>query len=202
MTTIEILELIFKLVKRVKKPIVKIFPDGKVIGTDEQFASLNFLEDDTMGILPCPFIIFTKDITAFMRDVSKDYSYHNPKFDCPYLFTTNTGLVLENHIDLNYNIDELYNRVMSQVLTQPILFDEDNFNNDDIFSLKVSDGAKMYQIKNYLMSSFNSIHPVTKTDKVELIIRDYDQYSYTGQFIITKKKENYKLHEILRFRKL
>ena len=35
------LEYIFTLVKQVKKPLVKIYPNGTIIGTDEQFASLN-----------------------------------------------------------------------------------------------------------------------------------------------------------------
>ena len=56
--------------------------------------------------------------------------------------------------------------------------------------------------KKFLMTSFNAIHPSTKTEKVDLIIRDSDIYSYTAEFIIHKKKENYDLHEILRFRKL
>ena len=74
----DLLEYIFTLVKRVKKPIVKIFPDGRVIGTDEQFSSLNMVLDysGNMGVdIPCPFIIDTKEITAFMREVSKDYEY-------------------------------------------------------------------------------------------------------------------------------
>lgn len=209
----DLLEQLFALVKYVKKPIVKIFPDGRVIGTDEQFASLNMVLDfSIMGsdLFPCPFIIDTKEITAFMREVNKDYDYYKPLFEMPYKFITTCKkdvLELENHIEMNYKIDELYNRVISQELSKPILYTEENFQNSvpEMFSLKASDGAKMYTFgidKQFLMSSFNAIHPATKSDKVDLIIRDSDIYSYTAEFIIHKKKENYSLHEILRFRKL
>lgn len=210
----DLLEYIFMCVKRVKKPIVKIFPDGRVIGTDEQFASLNMILDysNNMGVdvIPCPFIIDTKEITAFMREVSKDYNYYKPVLDYPHSFITTCKkdkLVLENHIELNYKIDELYNRVMSKEFNKPIIYTEENIQNEysEMFSLKASDGAKMYNIgidKNFLMSSFNAIHPATKSDKIDLVIRDSDIYSYVAQFIIHKKKENYSLIELLRFRKL
>lgn len=202
----EIIDDIFTLVKRVKKPIVKIYPDGKVVGTDEQFASLNVVFfDNNEYVIPCPLILFTKDITAFMREV-------NPKYCLliyPYTIATTIPrgqiLTLDNHVELSNQIDDLYNRVLSQELTKPILYKEQDFQNSnpEMFSLKVSDGAKMYNIdKQFLMSSFNAIHPATKTDKIDLVIRDSDPYSYTAEFMIHKKKENYTLHEILRFRKL
>ena len=200
------LEHLFDIVKKVKKPIVKIFPDGRAIGTDEQFASLNIIVDHANSDqYALPFIFITKEITAFMK---QDY-YNNLTFD-NFSFMIKSGIdiiTLDNHIELNYKIDELYNRVMSQELTKPILYVEEYFNQSipEMFSLKSSDGARMYSFgvdKKFLMSSFNSIHPSTKTDKVDLIIRDSDYYSYTAEFIIYKKKANYELHEILRFRKL
>ena len=208
MTYIDMLEYIFTLVKRIKKPIVKIFPDGRVIGTDEQFASLNIIMDGMDINLSCPFIIDTKEITAFIREVSKDYNYYKPILDFPFRFITTCKkdvLILENHIELNYKFDELYNKVISQELCKPIVYTSDNIQeiNPEMFSLKSSDGAKMYNIdERFLMSSFNAIHPSTKSDKVTLIIRDSDIYSFTAEFIIYKKKDNYTLHEILRFRKL
>jgi hypothetical protein len=199
------------MVKYVKKPIVKIFPDGRVIGTDETFSSLNMVLDfSVMGsdIFPCPFIFDSREITAFMREINKDYDFYNPLFEFPYKFrTTNRKDILElyNHVEMNYRIDELYNRVISQELTKPILYRDENIQSSvpEMFSLKSSDGAKMFNInKHFLMTSFNAIHPASKSDKVNLVIRDSDMYSYTAEFMIYKKKENYTLHEILRFRKL
>ena len=208
MINVEMLEYIFTMVKRIKKPIVKIFPNGVVIGTDEQFATLNIITSEVGMELPCPFVIDTKEITAFMREVSKDYEYYKPVLDFPHRFITTCKkdlLILNNHIEMNYRIDELYNRVISQELCKPTIHVIENIQETipEMISLKSSDGAKMYNIdKGILMSSFNAIHPATKTDKVTVVIRDSDIYSYTAEFIIHKKKDNYQLHEILRFRKL
>lgn len=211
---IELLEYILTCVKRVKKPIVKIFPDGRVIGTDEQFASLNMILDycSTMcvDVIPCPFIIDTREINAFMRTVSRDYNYYKPVLDYPYGFKTTCkkdNLILENHIEMNYKIDELYNRVMSTEFNKPIIYEEKDIHNQypDMFSLKASDGAKMFSLgidRQFLMTSFNAIHPATKSDKVDLVIRNSDIYSYVVEFIIHKKKENYSLIELFRIRKL
>lgn len=207
---IELLETIFALVKRVKKPIVKIFPDGRIIGTDEQFASLNItsIELNEYGLFPCSFIIDTKEISAFMKEVSKDYEYYKPVFDYPFRFITTCKkdiLEIKNNIELNYKIDELYNKVISQELTKTPILIKENFQSEipEMFSLKTSDGARFYNVdERFLMTSFNAIHPVNKSDKVTLIIRDSDLYSYIAEFVIFKKKENYELHEILRFRKL
>ena len=43
----EEINYIFALVKQIKKPLVKIFPDGRVIGTDESFASLNIITNNS-----------------------------------------------------------------------------------------------------------------------------------------------------------
>lgn len=208
MINIDILEYIFTMVKRVKKPIVKIFTNGVVIGTDENFATLNMIVNETYMDLPCPFIIDTKEITAFMREVSKDYNYYKPVLDFPYRFITTSKrdlLILNSHMEFNYRIDELYNRILSQELLKPPVYIIENIQETipEMISLKSSDGAKMYNIdKEFLMTSFNAIHPATKSDIVKVIIRDCDIYSYTAEFIIYKKKDNYELHEIIRFRKL
>ena len=211
----ETLEYIFTLVKQVKKPLVKIYPDGRVIGTDEQFASLNILISDTMEYyIDIPYIIKSTEISAFIRELAK---LEDPE-DCKLVFTPYETIMkyngryitascsLPNHLELAFQFDELYNRVMS-TRDYPILYTEEEFQKTvpEMFSLKASDGAVMYSFgidKRFLMSSFNAIHPANKTDKVSLIIRDYDIYSYTAEFIIYKKKDNYQLHEFLRFRKL
>lgn len=201
----EMLENIFKLVKIVKKPLVKIYPDGRLIGTDEQFASLNMIimEDSPPG-LDIPYVFRSTEISAFMRIIGSNSC--KLSYD-PYEITINReNEILINHIELSYAFDELFNTViMSQ--EKPILYFEENFQNTipEMFALKVADGAKMYSFgidKRFLMTSFNAIHPANKTDKVNLTIRDYDEYSYTAEFVIYKKKDKYQLHEFLRFRKL
>jgi hypothetical protein len=214
----ETLECIFTLVKRVKKPLIKIYPDGRVIGTDEQFTSLNILEyDDIRYNIDIPYVIKTTEITPFMRELSKSEEYeftftpYEVTMRCKYTIkekdreTIVRGFeFLFNHMELSFQFDELYNKA-AHTMSYPILYTAEEFQktNPKMFFLKASDGAMMFGVDNrFLMSSFNSIHPANKTDKVTLIIRDYDIYSYTAEFIIYKKKDNYQLHEFLRFRKL
>lgn len=200
---LETLENIFKLVKYVKKPLIKIYPDGRVIGTDEQFASLNILEIDTNFNIDIPYVFRSTEISAFMRDITKiPGSLSFNQFEI-VLNAARETVVLINHLELNYKFDDLYNTVMISKNNQ-ILYNQDNVQeiSREMFDMKSSDGAKLFNVENFLMSSFNSIHPATKTDRVDLIIRDYDIYSFMGEFIIFKKKDKYELHEFLRFRKL
>lgn len=194
---------IFDLVKKTKKPIVKLYPDGRVVGTDLGFASLNTIIHNNISYnLPYPFIFINTEFSAFIREIQDS---NEPVIVDNYGIYFN-DVVLTNHLEMSFEIDDLYSRVIHN-MTNEILYSHTNFEQicDDMLSLKASDGAKLYSIgidKLYLMSSFNSIHPANKSDRVDLIIRDLDIYSYMAEFIIYKKKDNYKLHEFLRFRKL
>lgn len=200
---INTLEYIFDLVKKVKKPMVKIYPDGKVIGTDLSFASMNMIMGSDISYnITIPYIFISTELTAFMKFIQTN--------KLPVEYTKfgihNKEVTLNNHLEWNSEFDNLYDRVMSN-MTMPVLYKEEDFNKSipEMFTMKASDGAKLYSCgidKQYLMSSFNAIHPATKTDRVDLIIRDLDFYSYTAEFIIYKKKDNYQLHEFFRFRKL
>ena len=200
------LEYIFELVKWVKKPLVKIYPNGTIIGTDEQFASLNILLPESVNLeIDIPYVFRNTELSAFMRTLLNENGIL--KFT-PYEIITKIGrddyISVSNHLELSYNFDELYNKIISTE-NYKILYKEEDLQTSipEMFSMKVSDGAKMFNInKEFLMTSFNAIHPATKTDRVELIIRDCDIYSYIAEFIIHKKKLKYQLHEYIRFRKL
>lgn len=203
---INLLEYIFNLVKGVKKPIVKLYPDGRIIGTDLNFASMNMIiGSDISYNIDIPYIFISTELSAFIRYIQtkgidpKKIIYSKFDIKCD-------DIVLINHLEMNIHFDDLYDRVTSYI-NNKLLFKEENFNKviPEMFSLKTSDGSKMFKCginREYIMSSFNSIHPATKSDKVDLIIYDIDRYSYIAEFIIYKKKENYQLHEFLRFIKL
>ncbi len=202
----ETLETIFNIVKQVKKPLVKIYPDGRIIGTDEQFASLNVLVPESITYnIDIPYILRSTEMSSFMRDLLKENGklIFNPfeiTMEVKKYFSSN----LVNHIELSYQFDELYSKVID-TKNYNELYKEEQFQNSipEMFSLKSIDGDKMFIVdKRFIMTSFNAIHPANKSDTVDLIIRDYDYYSYTAEFIIYKKKDHYQLHEFLRFRKL
>lgn len=200
------LEYIFTLVKQVKKPLVKIYPNGTIIGTDEQFASLNILIPEIINYnIDIPYIFRTTEITAFMRDISDiQTNMIFSQYEIIMPLARGKSISLTNHLEINYKFDELYSKIADMQL-YPIIHRNDEFHksNFEMLSMKMSECSRMFIVdERFLMTSFNSIHPVTKSDKVELIIRDYDYYSYIGEFIIYRKKDKSRLHEFLRFRKL
>lgn len=207
------LEYIFTLVKQVKKPLVKIYPNGTIIGTDEQFASLNIFIPETVDYnIDIPYIFRTTEITAFMRDISiyetsmifSQYEIIMPLTKLGKYIDMSKSVILTNHLEFNYKFDDLYSKIVDMQL-YPILYRNDEFHksNYKMLSMKMAECSKMFNVdERFLMTSFNSIHPATKSDKVELIIRDYDYFSYIAEFIIYRKKDNSQLHEFLRFRKL
>ena len=207
------LEYIFTLVKQVKKPLVKIYPNGTIIGTDEQFASLNIYIPEIVNYnIDIPYIFRITEITAFMRDISiyetsmifSQYEIIMPLAKLGKYIDTTKSIILTNHLELNYKFDELYSKI-ADIQLHPIIYKNEEFHksNFDMLSMKLADCSRMFTVdERFLMTSFNSIHPATKADKVELVIRDYDYYSYIGEFIIYRKKDKSRLHEFLRFRKL
>ena len=205
---IEGLSIFESLCKFIKKPIIAVYPDGRVLGTDESFCSLNMIISDKIMSdiidynLEIPYIIICKEFTSFFKDALKDYN--SLLFNQYSIENRANNSSLVNNLHLNFDIERLYCKAMEHN-QYPIIYRQDDIQNinPDMFKMKASDGAKMYTIDGkYIMTSFNAIHPVNKSDKVDLIIRDYDYYSYYAEFIIYKKKEKYELHEFLRFMKL
>lgn len=209
----ETLEYIFTLVKQVKKPLVKIYPNGTIIGTDEQFASLNIYIPECVNCnLEIPYIFRTTEIAAFMRDIVElntamifsEYEIVMPLTKLGRFVDIAKSVILTNHLELNYRFDELYSKIID-LQSYPILHRDEDFQKykPEMLSMKMSECSRMFSVdERFIMTSFNSIHPVTKSDRVELIIRDYDYYSYIAEFIIYKKKDKSQLHEFFRFRKL
>lgn len=199
------LEYIFTLSKQVKKPLIKIYPNGVIIGADEQFASLNILIPEVSNYnIDIPHIFRSTELASFMRDVAALPDNAGLLFSQYEISIALNGITLHNHLELSYKFDDLYSKVID-LQCYPIIYTNSEFakDNAEMLFMKSSDCSKMFNVdEKYLMTSFNAIHPANKTDKVELILRDYDHYSYTAEFIIHKKKDKYQLHEFFRFRKL
>ena len=114
---------IFDLVKKAKKPIVKLYPDGRVVGTDLGFASLNTLDHNNVPYnLPYPFIFINTEFSAFMREIQDS---NKPVIVDNYGIYFN-DVVLTNHLEMSFEIDDLYGRVMHNI-TNEILYSHTNF---------------------------------------------------------------------------
>lgn len=195
----ELFEYIFTLFKSMKKPIVAVYPNGTIFGTDEQFASISVIYTDHINMSD-PYIFYMNELMLFMRNVSAQYNEEIifGKFE---LLCTDKKLsyMISNRLEL---LDQLFNlhAKLIDIKLKNVLSEQQNIQEQyyEMLSLKAADGAKMYNIDNFVMSSFNAIHPVNKSDKVDVIFREYDNYSYTAEFIIHKKQ--YDIHEFFRFR--
>ena len=203
------LDQVFKIVKQVKKPFAKIYPNGQIVGTDEQFASFNVLIMENFNLdINIPIVFNVTEFSAFMRELANNpneklvFTNYDINLYVPIKRNEYDIISLTNYIEIGFQIDDLLNKVMN-IQYDNILCKYENIHENfpDMFSMKVSDGAKMFHIDQFIMTSFNAIHPANKSDRVDLIIRDFDLYSYIAEFIIYKKKDKYQLHEYLRFRK-
>ena len=199
--TRELFEEFFKLAKSLKKPIVMWYTNGVIVGTDNQFASVSLIQMDICPSQPYIFYL-TAELSPFMKNISTIngdmiFTKHSIKYACPMV-----RFELKNRLELYENMCNLYNSAMVIIHQKNILSHQYNIQEKyyDMLSMKSSEGSKLYNLDGYMMSSFNAIHPVNKTDKVDVIIREHDEYSYTGEFIIHKKQ--YDIHEFLRFRYL
>ena len=174
-----------KMIKSLKQSNILI-SDDYICGSDEFFNIFS--------------IIYTDDIEDKFKNTSfilKDY------LDC----IKKTGdycpdEILKNYI-IYYNMMNLKTSCLSK--TNNILFSNDNirdYNNfNELLSLKKTNGMKFFKINSkFIMSTFNSIHPVNKSDTIALKIYDVDDISFLAEFIIDKKK--YKISEFIRFRYL
>lgn len=201
----ETLEYLFNIVKQLKKPLVAVYPNGLILGTDEQFASLNIIVSDNINLdIDNKYIFKMNEFNIFMRETAGNTLYFTP-YEIIYAGPVVTKEIsnLVNHFELDANFQNLYSAVIKSQ-DKPIIYEYENFQEvcPQMLSMKAADGAKQFIIDTFLMTSFNAIHPANKSDKVHLIIRECDIYSYYAEFIIYKKKANYQLHEYLRFRKI
>lgn len=201
---VEQLERIFRMVKLLKKSIVAVHPNGTILGTDEQYATVSelipFNEEDIVNV-QFPYIFTMTGLNSFMKLVAgcKDGTIVYTPSGIQIVMGNGYTQMLPIYFSVD-SMDYLYSRYAFSK-QMPILKEIEDFQGE-MLQMKLSDGARMFNIDNFLMTSFNAIHPVTKSDKVDVIIRDYDEFSYTGEFVINKKKQNCVIHELFRFRKL
>lgn len=201
----EQLETIFKLVKMPKKEIVAFYPNGLIFGTDINFASITeVISYNAFTPLSYPYEVDIKEFSSFMKTLStcKDGFVNYTPFEIQLVMGNGYKESLSMYFSVN-DMGRLY-QTYASVKLRPVMQRIPSANKDsileDMFKLKVSDGAKIYNIGEKLMTSFNSIHPVNKADTVDILIRDHDEISFTAEFVIIKK--DCELHELFRHRKI
>lgn len=205
----QFLDLI-KVAKKIKKPFIT-FQDECLLGTDETCASLSTISynTDKFNLFKLPnyknlkLTFYINDLLSWLKsfDIMDNHTLINS-----YGIIDPRTILLS---DTNYafQINQMFQRVqlymnyvgMKTLVDYPIRKDE-KF--EDILKLKSSDGSKFYNLENrYMMSTFSSIHPVTKTDKMTVSIYELDGgKTFLADFFIKKKEEE--IHEYIKYRNL
>ncbi|MDD3121912.1 MAG: hypothetical protein PHC62_00185 [Candidatus Izemoplasmatales bacterium] len=215
----EFLDLI-KLSKQMKKPIVKFQPH-KLIGIDEQFASITtyeineekfplFHEMKVNDNQPLELTVIINDLIAWIKKVDFDkvnivqwgFFYDEGKTYFP------------NDFDLMRAVNQLTSKVMNLTSCDPyisdmyskLIIDHYDLRGDDQFEellkLKTVDGSRMFHLLNqYMMSTFSTIHPLTKSDKISVSVYELEYgASFLAVFHIIKKGQL--MNEFIRYRNL
>lgn len=196
---------LFKLVKTMKKNIVYIQANGIAYGSDDFYNTLSmiiFERDYFMEDVFHSISFDVKKLTAFIRSAI-DFKIMEDCFEG--IDSKGNKLILFYDDSIQDNMLLLYRQVNSFISNQNIIYQNDNLKQDDEFvrsiSLKANDGSTLYKINNqFAMSTFITIHPINKTDKISLKLFHIDNESFLSEFTIAKK--THVIYEYIRYRYL
>ena len=204
----QFLELI-PIAKQMKKHIVT-FQDGRVLGTDETCASLSivYYDDEKFDLFKLPMFrglsltFILNDLIAYLKvNNIMDHYYEINQYGICYSRNN-----LDNQFGYSKVILDMEMRCRYYMTDSIHTIDGYNIREDQLFNqaleLKKKDGSTMYRLDNrYFMSTFSSIHPVTKSDKMTVDIFELsDMRSFLSKFTITKK--NCIIEEYIRYRNI
>ena len=180
-----------KMIKAMKQKNIYIGEDF-ICGSDDFYCTFSIIYSD------CIEDEFKN--TSFLLNDYLSYLKNNEK--CPDHILKNPSVL--------YNMKSLKSKCLSNIYNNKIIMDiedirqykpEKNYSFDELLKMKSADGMKFYILnQRIMMSTFNTIHPVNKSDKVSLKTYDMDQISFLSEFIIDKKK--FKIQEFIRYRYL
>ncbi len=180
--TILELKIIYELAKTLKCEIIKI-SNNCIYGTDCNFAHLKTIIDLDKLDIDLDIIFYIKDLA----DLLKNNEFINDSQSI-YIF---------NHLQIHYEFLDSFNKLIENVYFYSIHIPT-SYNNKDLKSnedfikineMKSADGIGLLKLSNdYILTMFTGMLPVNKNDKLELLIKDIDEYRYLTEFIIDKKK--------------
>ena len=184
---INILEYLFKISKEVKSPLVYI-KGNDLYGVDEQFVYLKHTKVDNIYGIDIAFV--SKDMNAFLKNVD----LNEIKFVGQNILYSSFDNTLEiNNTDMIMNIERMIMSInnMTSYCTNKLLVDNvrDIQEFEEIMAYKSADGAGIFRYDKYVMSIYNNLIPVKKSDKLELVIYDLNERSFLSNFNIKRKKQ-------------
>ena len=199
-----------KVAKKIKKPVVT-FQNGMIMGTDDSCATLSTITYDIekfnlFQITDYQNMRLTFHINELIAWL-KNFNIHDE-----YTLINDYGIIdpkciLLSEENFKIQMDQMFQRVQlymnfngRKTLENYPIREDELFEN--ALQLKSKEGSILYNLDNrYLMSTFSSIHPVTKSDKLLVSVYELDDgSSFLTDFVIKKKSEE--IHEYIRYRNL
>ena len=205
MTVLEAL----KIAKTMKRPIVYI-TDGYILGTDESFSVLSVITLNDFVDIPRAICGKLNDI---LFDPAKTAKFQNsePEMFFTYYDQVVPGIYVNTfeEFKLMTSITKLYERCSGMVRGKEPFTNIQKINTVDplfasVTSLSANDGMRYYTLSREMtlyLSTFITVHPITKTDIVNLMCFDVDKRSFIAKFEIIKKK-TLTIQEYVRYRYL
>lgn len=192
-----------KIAKSMKRSIMYI-TRNYILGADESFSTLSLvtLENDVIEDLSRDIAI-----SGFLTDDTREkFISSDPVHWFNYYEKVGEGVYIDRFPEAKYKVAilALYRKCTEFDNTSVPIFYNANVRLDNQFEqvneLKSADGMDYYRINNNTiqLSTFASLHPLTKTDKMSLECKQIDSYSFLAKFIIDKKK--YRIVEFIRYR--
>ena len=185
---------LIKIIRSMKKTF--IFIDKDIIyGTDVTYSTISIIYLPYNTNMTFAFSIL--ELTALLRNTKQ-------------LLILSDGVINESqqYILNNRDLEKIFRQKIQHLFlikNNKVLLHIEDLKEDECFktalTMKSTDKMMMCNINNtFLMSTFNSIHPVTKSDKISLNIYDNGIKSFLSEFIIDKKK--YCIYEYILYRYL
>lgn len=191
---------VLKIAKTMKRSNILV-TNNFICGSDDDFATLSVI------IIESNVNSFATNMRSFI-DKNKDGKWINENST---LFFSQYRLIGDDiYINdwrenvLRQQLLEMYRKIIGTnrqlLLSMPAIHEDDTFMSK-VVKLKVSDGLSSYTINdNFFITSFNKVHSINSSDKIDLNIYDYDTVSYLYEFIINKK--SHVVNEYIRYRKI
>lgn len=192
----QFLELI-SIARQMKKHIVT-FQDGRILGTDETLSSLSivYYDNEKYDLFKESGFCFT--LTFVLNELVAYLKRNNilePVYQINHFGINHCkgGEILENQFRFANEILNMEMRCRYLMTESDHTVIDYNIKEDQTFNatleLKKKEGSTMYILNNrYIMSTFSSIHPVTKSDKITVDIYELpDKRSFLSKFTIIKK---------------
>jgi len=155
---------------------------GIIYGTDNNFVHLKIISDIQYNW--SDMLFYSRDLSEFMKRINDISDTEITYFD------------ISTFIRMQYQYTDVFNDLIHSAIryidntisfSNEDLRKNDNFN--EIMTMKAGDGIGLLKLsERYILTLYNGLLPINKSDKVKVYIRDIDDYRYLANFTIIKKK--------------